>query len=170
VVTDSPRVGDFEVVPTGGYGGKLIEIAQIISNTGRANYEHARVYVGDGNIVEAMPGGARLAPLSENDGGLWSKNLIDLTGTQRMNIAEAAKGYVGVGYSPADYFAIAAYKFHLGLLVPGLKRYVASSKHMICSQLVDQCYADAGVQLFDDGRWPGYVTPGDLADLLLARR
>jgi hypothetical protein len=30
-------------------------------------------------------------------------------------------------------------------------------------------YQDAGVHLFDDGRWPGYVTPKSLANLLLAR-
>ena len=78
-------------------------------------------------------------------------------------------GNAHVGYSAADYFAIAAYRFKVGILVPGLKAYVGSSKHMICSQLVDQCYQYAGVQLFDDKRWPGYVTPGDLADLLSAK-
>jgi hypothetical protein len=33
---------------------------------------------------------------------------------------------------------------------------------MICSQLVDEAYLRAGVHLFDDGRDPGDVTPGDL--------
>jgi hypothetical protein len=37
---------------------------------------------------------------------------------------------------------------------------------MICSQLVDQCYQDAGVHLFADGRWPGDVTPADLYRLI----
>ncbi len=44
--------------------------------------------------------------------------------------------------------------------------YVASSKHMICSQLVDFVYMQSGIHLFNDGRWPGYVTPADLASLL----
>jgi hypothetical protein len=39
---------------------------------------------------------------------------------------------------------------------------------MICSQLVDFCYAKAGVRLFADNRWEGYVTPADLAGLLHA--
>jgi uncharacterized protein YycO len=164
-----PNPGDFEVVPMGGYGGKLIEIAQILSNTGRLNYEHARLYLGNGKIVEAQPGGARIAPLSVNDGGLWSTGLINLTSEERTLIVSAGYEYAErrVGYSEADYFAIAAYKFKIGILVPGLKKYVGSSGHMICSQLVDQCYSDAGVELFDDKRWPGYVTPGDLADLLV---
>jgi len=47
---------------------------------------------------------------------------------------------------------------------PGwLLDYVAGTGHIICSQLVDQCYLDAGVHLFDDGRFVGDVTPGDLA-------
>jgi hypothetical protein len=36
---------------------------------------------------------------------------------------------------------------------------------MICSQLVDYCYRQNGVELFHDGRWPGYVTPGCLYSL-----
>lgn len=168
-----PQPGDFEVVPTGGTGGKLIEIAQIISNTGRKDYEHARLYLGAGKIVEAQPGGAviRQYDVNQNDGGLWSTGLIQLTKTQRTLIVSAGYeyGYGHVGYSIIDYFAIAACKFKIGMLTPGLKAYVESSKHMICSQLVDQCYQDAGVHLFDDNRWPGYVTPGDLADLLYSR-
>jgi hypothetical protein len=37
---------------------------------------------------------------------------------------------------------------------------------MICSQLVDRCYDIAGVHLFDDGRKPGDVSPGDLSRCL----
>jgi hypothetical protein len=37
---------------------------------------------------------------------------------------------------------------------------------MMCSQLADQCRADGGSHLFDDGRWPGYVTPLDIGLLL----
>lgn len=169
-----PQPGDFEVVPTGGEGGILIQVAQILSNSGRGNYEHVRLYLGDGKIVEAEPGGAVIRPydVHQNDGGLWSTGLIKLTFTQRQLIVSAGVEYGmrHVGYSAADYFAIAAYKFKIGLLVPGLKAYVQSSKRMICSQLVDQCYQDAGVQLFDDKRWSGDVTPGDLADLLQSKR
>jgi hypothetical protein len=44
---------------------------------------------------------------------------------------------------------------------------VASAKHLISSQLVDRAQQDAGVQLFADGRWPGFVRPSDLAELIL---
>ncbi|MGW9433129.1 hypothetical protein ACWHA1_35035 [Streptomyces decoyicus] len=87
-----------------------------------------------------------------------------LTEQQRTDICAAATRYVGVPYSFLDYLAIATHRFHLP--VPGLRRYVASTRHMICSQLVDRCYLDAGVHLFADGRWPGYVTPMALHHLL----
>jgi len=149
--------------------GRLIRIGQWLNGDGFADYEHAFVYLGGGQLVEAQPGGAELRPLSVYDGrpALWSTGRYALTDAQRAAIAAAARGYIGVPYSAADYVALAAHRFHLPV-GPLIKGYVASSRHMICSQLVDQCYLDAGVHLFSDGRWPGYVTPADLAKLLLA--
>lgn len=160
-----PQPGDFGVVQMGGTSGKWIHIGEIANGDGFADYEHAFVYVGGGQIVEAEPGGARLTQVHYNN-ILWSTGHIPLNVAERHRVVLAARSYIGTPYSAADYFAIAAKRLGLGVLVPGLKEYVASSKHMICSQLVDQCYSDAGVQLFDDGRWPGYVTPAALADLL----
>ncbi|MEV8095907.1 hypothetical protein [Kitasatospora sp. NPDC085879] len=147
--------------------GRLIRIGQWLNGDGFADYEHAFVYLGGGQLVEAQPGGAELRPLSVYDGrpALWSTGRYALTDAQRAAIAAAARGYIGVPYSAADYVALAAHRFHLPV-GPLIKGYVASSRHMICSQLVDQCYLDAGVHLFSDGRWPGYVTPADLAGLL----
>ncbi|WTJ79432.1 hypothetical protein OG335_20590 [Kitasatospora sp. NBC_01539] len=147
--------------------GRLIRIGQWLNGDGFADYEHAFIYVGDGQLVEAQPGGAELRPVSVYDGhpALWSTGRYTLTDGQRAALVTAARGYVGVPYSVADYFALAAHRFRLPFS-PLLKGYVADSRHMICSQLVDQCYLDAGVHLFSDGRWPGYVTPADLWSLL----
>jgi uncharacterized protein YycO len=150
----------------GGSTGKLIHLGQVLNGDGFADYEHAFVYIGDGLVVEAEPGGAKKRHNHYmEDTLLWSTRVIELSGEQREKIVNAAIGYVGVGYSAMDYFALVAHRFNLPL--PGLRRYVETSKHMICSQLVDQCYRDAGVQLFKDERWPGYVTPGALADRVL---
>ncbi|WP_280696562.1 hypothetical protein [Kitasatospora sp. GP82] len=150
-----------------GQVGRLIRIGQWLNGGGFADFEHAFIYVGDGELVEAEPGGARLGPLAAYDGRpiRWSTSRFPLSDEQRRAVVAAARGYIGVRYSAADYFALAAHHLHLpvGLLI---KAYVASSRHMICSQLVDQCYRDAGIQLFTDSRWPGYVTPADLAKLL----
>lgn len=163
-----PLPGDFAVVRMGGHGGRAIRIGQWLNGDGFADFEHAFVCVGNEELVEAQPGGAELRPLSVYTDGRpirWSTGRIPLTDDQRRAIVAAARGYIGTPYSVADYFALAAHRFHLpvGLLI---RAYVADSRHMICSQLVDQCYQDAGVQLFADGRWPGYVTPADLANLL----
>jgi phosphoglucomutase len=83
---------------------------------------------------------------------------------QRTAVVAAARARIGTPYSAADYFAIAAHRFHLP--VPWLRAYVASSKHLICSALVDRVFLDAGVPLFQDGRWEGYVTPASLDELI----
>lgn len=167
-----PSRGDFEVVHTGGDAGKLIRVGQYLNGSGFRDYEHARIYVGGGKCVQAQPGGAVFCDYDPNDGGLWSTGLFNMDPVARNIIVEMAQHYaqIHVGYSAADYFALAARRMEFGLLVPGLRYYVKNSGHMICSQLVDQCYQDAGVQLFDDKRWAGYVTPGDLAELIIKKK
>ncbi|WP_441245178.1 hypothetical protein [Kitasatospora sp. McL0602] len=162
-----PQPGDFAVVRMAGTVGRLIRVGQWLNGDGFADYEHAFVYVGDGELVQAQPGGAVLEQLADFDGrpALWSTGRFELTDEQRDAVVAAARGYLGTPYSVLDYFALASHHLHLPVS-PLFKGYVADSRHMICSQLVDQCYHDAGVRLFPDGRWPGYVTPGDLAGLL----
>ncbi|MFD0528969.1 hypothetical protein ACFQ1I_21765 [Kitasatospora arboriphila] len=41
---------------------RLIRIGQWLNASGFADYEHAFVFVGDGQLVEAQPGGAELRP------------------------------------------------------------------------------------------------------------
>lgn len=153
----------------GGDSGKLIRVGQWLNGSGFADYEHAFIYVGQAGgltpisdaIIEAEPSGAHLTALHYS-GVLWSSGIIHPTDAQRSAIVNAALSYVGVGYSVADYFSLAARRLHIP--APHLKAFVASSGHMICSQLVARCYANAGCPLYD--RWTGYTTPGDLAQLL----
>lgn len=164
----TPLPGDFAVIRMGGRVGRLIRIGQWLDGNGFLDYEHAFVLVDGGQVVQAQPGGADLGPVSTYGNGqpiLWSTGHIPLADEQRRNIVTAARGYLGVPYSAADYLALALHHLHLAG-GPFIRDYVADSRHMICSQLVDQCYQDAGVQLFTDSRWPGYVTPADLAGLL----
>nr|WP_104816969.1 hypothetical protein [Kitasatospora sp. MMS16-BH015] len=163
----TPLPGDFAVVRMSGSAGRLIRVGQWLNGDGFSDFEHAFVYVGDGELVEGEPGGASTGSLAGYEGRpmLWSTGRIPLDDEQREAVVAAARGYLGTPYSVMDYFALATHHLHLPVS-PLFKGYVMSSKHMICSQLVDQCYHDAGVQLFDDHRWPGYVTPGDLTRLL----
>lgn len=157
----APQPGDIGLVCIAGGVGWLIRIAQWANGDGFRDYEHAFVYVGGGQIVEAEPGGARLADLAEYDGRpvAW----IPCPDRHRPLVAAAARGLEGTPYSVLDYVALAAHRLHIP--VPGLKAYIQSTHHAICSQLCDIAAARGGWHLFDDGRWAGYVTPADLAAL-----
>jgi hypothetical protein len=158
MATTYPPAGLIGLTSISGSTGKLIEFGQWLNGDGFAQWEHAFMSVGDGLVVEAEPGGARVAHSSKYAVVHWCYGLYKLgTVRQNENAALAAKRYVGVPYSAADYFALAAHRLHVP--VPGLQGYVSSSGHMICSQLVDQADTDAGIHLFADNRWPGDVDP-----------
>jgi hypothetical protein len=132
-------------------------------------FTHAYLVLDDGQCIEAMPAGARITPLAGRTGPGYAYARLPLTAEQRANIC-AARTLRGTPYSFADYAALSAK--HLGVPTPLLRRYISSSKRMICSQLVDYAlcaYAlddaadpDSGFHLFKDGRLPQDVTPGGL--------
>lgn len=162
-----PQPGDIGLTSISGWGGTAIRVGQWILGDGFSRYEHAFVYVGRGPddndlmIVEAEPGGALLSPLTRYtpETVLWLRCPL-LFGKA---VGDAARTYVGRPYSWADYASLGAERFHIP--VPGLRQYVASSGHMMCSQLADRAAARGGWHLFADGRDPGDVTPGDLWEL-----
>jgi hypothetical protein len=171
--------GDFCCIPISGSVGKLVSIGEWLDGSGFTDYDHAEIYVGMpdtagpyGYTFGAYPGGAKLIALPCIPDGLpdalWSTGHISLTTGQRDAIVINSILLTGTPYSSLDYFALAAHR--LRLPVPLLKNYIASTKHMICSQLVDYVYSGSGVHLFTDGRWPGFVTPADLAEVILSDR
>lgn len=166
-VHEVPQPGDIGLTSIVGPVGWGIRLGEFLLGDGATPYEHAFIVLDDATLLEAEPGGARIAGLDEYAGRhVEYVSPPDLTAEQRERICAAARSYVGIKYSFLDYAAIAAHRFRLP--IPGLRAYVASTGHMLCSQLADQCYQDAGVQLFNDGRWPGFVCPADL-DRLLGR-
>jgi hypothetical protein len=173
-----PRPGDFCCVPVSGPVGFSITVGQWLDGDAFQFYDHAEVYVGRadkagpyGYTVSTYPsgGGKRALPCppARLPGSLWSSGLIDLTGTQRVGITGWALAHQGTGYSFADYGAL--FLRMMRVPAPGLREYIASTRHQICSQYTDAAYLANGVHLFDDGRWEGYVKPGDLARVLQAR-
>lgn len=165
VVHEVPQPGDIGLTSVVGPVGWGIRLGQWLNGSGFGVYEHAFLVLDNGTLIEAQPGGARIVGLDEDAGRRVLYVAPDgLTDKQRAAICTAAQRYVGTKYSFLDYAAIAAHRFRLP--IPWLRRYVASTRHQICSQLVDQCYQDADVHLFQDGRWPGWVTPADLYELL----
>lgn len=163
-----PRPGDFRVVPVGGWGGLGIEVGQFANGEGWTRHDHAEVYLGDGQTASAYPGGGGIRSYVEVAGAVWSSGVIPLTDEQRIGIVGWCREHPDVGYSGLDYLALTLHR--LGSGDPALRRYIASTGHMICSAYTDAAYNHGGgVHLFQDGRWEGYVTPAALAALTVAR-
>lgn len=175
VVVAQPRPGDFCCVPISGPVGVGVTIGQWLNGDRFQFYDHAEIYVGRadaagpfGYTVSAYPNGQGRKALPCQPvalpGSLWSSGLIDLTGAQRAGITEWALAHQDTKYAFLDYGALILHAMHLN--AGWLRSYIDSTKREICSQYVDSAYAANSVRLFDDGRWPGYVKPGDLARLL----
>lgn len=173
MIRDHPRPGDILLTTISGPVGKLIPFGEWLNGDGFGVYAHAGIVLSaqptqtgyEGTILEAQPGGARITRLSTYDGhGTVYVSPLGLTDAQRLRIRQEAHKYVDVPYSFLDYAALGAHRLHVP--APGLRTYIESTGHMLCSQLVDRIYLDAGVHLFRDERWAGYVTPMALWNLL----
>lgn len=155
-----PQPGDIGLVAIPGVGGPLIRFGQWLAGDGWTKYQHAYVYVGDGKIVEAMPGGARMVDLSLRYGDPDKIKYLKCPPQYGEEVAQKAISFLGVPYSALDYVAIGIHRFRIP--APHLQQFIQDRKHQICSQLADSAAVDGGWHIFADGRWPGYVTPNDL--------
>ncbi len=151
--------GTIGLVPMGGTGGRIIRPLQWLNGDGFNDFEHAFVALPGNMILEAEPGGARIVPL-RYAGVHWCEGIYGLLSATARDVEMAAAGLRGVPYSWLDYGALAARRLHVP--VPGLRGFIAASGHQIYSQLADELYLRLGAHIFQDGRWPGYVTPGAL--------
>lgn len=162
-----PQQGDFFVTEIKGFTGLFVRLAQRLTGSKKASHwTHAGIYVGDGVVLEAEPGGAVLTHLEDYEGRkmLWSSELFELNSDTRMDLAGEANALLDVPYSFVDYLSIALHRAHIR--PKWVERYVQATGHMICSQLVDEVYKRCGIHLFDDGRLPQDVVPADLGKLL----
>lgn len=172
-----PRPGDIGLTSIAGEVGRLIGFGQWLNaidlnprtwfDDTAYRYEHAFVVVDNGFpgnaepynlIVEAEPGGARLATRDQYAG----RRVVYLRcpDEHRDAVAAAARGLLRTPYSFLDYVSLAARR--LRVPAPHLRAYIRDSGHQICSQLADEAARRGGWHIFVDHRWPGDVTPGDL--------
>lgn len=157
-----PSAGDFGLVRISGPTGAAVSLGQRLIGSG-SYYTHAFIVIGDGTVVQAQPGGAERVSLADAVGNRRvAYSAFPLWSGQRYDIARAAVSLIGTPYSFLDYLAIGEARL---LHSKRLEDFVRDTGHMICSQLVDECYRRAGVELFP-GRIAGDVTPGDLARLI----
>lgn len=156
----TPQPGDFGLTRIPGYAGWAARIGIYLNGDGWHRYQHAFLVLEGDQLIEAMPGGARIRPLTEADLAEATYSDWPLTDEQRAAICTHGRTLVGTPYSILDYLSLALVR--LRIRPRWLTKYIASTKHLICSQLIDWVYLQAGVHMFHDGRFSGDVTPGDL--------
>lgn len=164
--------GDIVLLQIKGVVGKLVWAMQAI-NGDFSKWTHVGIMLEDGTIFEAQPGGAVLTDWGVYRDRPYTTVIYRQVGEGRedlvysraeeMKIIQHARNLVGAGYNWTTYFYLAGYR--MGIRPAWLKKRVRKSTRHICSQAADHIYQLAGVQLFDDGRMPYDITPGDLARL-----
>jgi uncharacterized protein YycO len=153
-----PRLGDYGVVKTKGFFGKLIRIGT------QSRWNHCFIYIGNDLIVEANPTGVAVSPVTKYPLIAWNQHEV-LSYEDRETIASHAKWLVGRPYS---FFTIAG----MALRILGFKFFsdrllAAIAKHdgYICSELVAECYRTSGNVVVNEKDY--LVNPGDLAERLI---
>lgn len=157
--------------------GGLVRLGQrfLGADPGNAKWTHTFL-VGDGDeVFQAMPAGAERATLGEylediRDGDevmfVWSAGMSADQGHRAVVAAQALVAR-HVGYSFLTYVYLFASRLRAWPFAGWLRRRVADTGDMICSQFVDYCLRRAGVDAFPD-RGSQDVTPADFAELARA--
>ncbi|MDB4873224.1 MAG: hypothetical protein JWL97_4228, partial [Gemmatimonadales bacterium] len=131
-----PLPGTIGLTRIHGIVGWLIVVGQLLIGDA-SRFSHAYIVVDDRLIVEAMPGGALLSPITKfSDRDVAYGWMVPLSDGERARIVDEALALVGTPYSVLDYVAMAMGR--VGLRAGWVRKRVASSGHMICSQLVDE--------------------------------
>jgi hypothetical protein len=114
---------------------------------------HAFVYIGNGQIIEAVPPAVRISPAASHPDAVWNVR-FPLTGAERERICARARALVGRPYDYPAYvgFALKVLKLRDGAeLDPVFK----ADHWRVCSALVADCYGYAGIRLGAGLKEPG---------------
>jgi uncharacterized protein YycO len=125
---------------------------------------HAFVYVGNGQIIEAAPPYARIASAASHTDAVWNVR-YPLTQAQRDAIVARAHALVGTPYDYPAYvgFALEVLKIRDGSQLDPVFR---QDHWRVCSALVADCYAYAGLDLEAGLKYPNLISPADLYNLI----
>jgi hypothetical protein len=153
---DLPPAGVYGCVRTGGF------VAFMIRTVTRSWADHVFISIGDGQIVEAEPGGVRIRDVSEYAGCRIEYNTgEDMTAVQRAAVAEYAESKRGEPYAwTAD--AVDGLRC-LGLRWRILAKFERARRSVMCSELAAQAGNYAGLDWLCGQEDPCQVTPAMLA-------
>lgn len=174
--TDALEIGDIILTTTDSARSGIIRAGS------GAEVSHAMLYVGQGGqVIEAIPGGVQLRPLTEAlaDARLAvAFRLPGLDETQKLQVAEAAARYLDRGFNYVGLIRCGGYLIDRracdvlsGDAAERCRRFVGrielgdgtDNENFFCSQLVTQAFKDIGKPIISVP--PHWVPPGDLANL-----
>jgi len=156
--------GQFGVVKSTGTYSNLIRFFQSMHHhtpPSLAEYAHAFTAVDNAHLVEAWPGGARRARISEYPDILWSR--FNLTDQQKRTIVQFNINHIGDQYAWEDIPLIGLALLTKRATPAWVERIIANPHRWMCSALVDASYRAAGIHLFH------HVTPAAVYPSMLAQ-
>lgn len=158
-MTYEPLPGDYGVCRTHGIVGFLIQLGTL------TKYNHAFIYLGDGQIIEATPRrGVIISPVTNYTNIAWNMH-EPKTDEQRTELVRTALTHLGDHYSFLAFLAIGMRILHIRS-PKWMKDRLTKSKNEICSELVARDYRACG--FFVEGQRPDfYISPSDLIYRLL---
>ena len=158
-----PKPGDIGLTGSKTLTGRVVKAAQALIDD-HSYVTHTFIVLYDGYIIEAQPGGATFDRLDKYPDATFSR--FDLTDDQRQDICVEAIKMHGTPYSWLDYLALGL--THWRIAPSWVRKRVASSGHMICSQLCVEAYHRAGLTIPGNGyNHPMDITPVKLGNLIL---
>jgi len=154
-----PNLGDYFVVHTTGPAARAIQLGNW------STWNHAGIYIGDGQIIEARPSGVSISPLSKYDNHkiIWS-NESSLTQAEREELVRFAKGFLNDGYGVWSIIALGIKCLTFGIPFLPANWMAIREKRVICSQLVAWSYSHVKIKL--SNKKHALVRPKDLAERL----
>lgn len=182
----TPPPGSFGLSRIAGLVGWFVWLGQLLSGDG-SRWTHAWLVLDDGEIIEGQPGGARIERLAARYAhrevvytdrpvtdavAAWRadqavrgnvithRELARYEASLRARVVATGRQFAATPYGYLNYPYIGLRR--LGVSPEWLRRRIQDQGTLICSQLVDAAFMETGIHLFDDGRWSGEVTPGDL--------
>lgn len=184
--TPTPLPGSFGLSQISGPVGWLVWLGQLLAGDA-SRWTHAWLILDDGQIIEGQPGGAKIERLADRyahreivftdkpvqdaverwkagqaalGNVITVRELIQYEESLRARIVATGQQYENTSYGWLNYLYIGLKR--LGLEAAWLRKKITDDRSQICSQLIDTVYMEVDIHLFDDGRWSGEVTPGDL--------
>lgn len=165
--------GSFGLTTSAGNIGRFIKLGQIILRD-NSRFGHAFFVLDNNEILQAVKGGAKIRSLyyylNRAYDDPYSVAFFDPVSylnlspedeiKKRQQLVSIARDLVGTPYNYLDYLALAL--SHFNIKTKWVKQRLARNDVQICSQEIDFIYQEGGMNLFNDHRLPGEVTPGSL--------